>query len=138
MVAGRAARDERVLHVPAEHLVDGLHRRTDAAQHDLPGRRFHHGVPAVEIDKTVVGARGLQSVDISVGVHVTRRVEVGELGLLAHQRIELGPVQHRLHRAITVGALGMSVACLVIGEARMVQKQCCHGGNPSSDTVCKA
>src|SRR6476659_7079131 len=138
VVARRAARDEGVLHLIVEHLVNGLHRRTDAAQHDLPRRGLHHGVAAVEIDITGVRAGGFEPVDVAVGVHVARRIEIGDVGLLAHQRVELGPAEHRFHNAVAVGPLRMAVRGLVIGEARMVQKQGCHGESLPSDTVCKS
>jgi hypothetical protein len=126
VVARRAARDERVLHFAIENLVDRLQRATDTAQHDLPRRRLQHRVAAVEIHISGVRARRLQRIDISVGVHVAGRIEIGDVGLFAHQRIELGLAEHRLDRAVAVGPLRMAGFGLVIGEARMVQKQRCH------------
>src|SRR6478736_6486224 len=123
VVARRAARDEGVLHFSIEDLVDRLQRAADAAQHDLPRRGLHHGVAAVEIYKTGVRAGGFEPVDV---------------GLFAHQRVELGPAEHRFHHAVAVGPLRMAVRGLVIGEARMVQKQGCHGESLPSDTVCKS
>src|SRR6478735_1532736 len=138
VVGRRAARDEGVLHFSIEDLVDRLQRAADAAQHDLPRRGLHHGVAAVEIDKTGVRAGGFEPVDVAVGVHVARRIEIGDVGLFAQQRVELGPAEHRFHHAVAVGPLRMAVRGLVIGEARMVQKQGCHGESLPSDTVCKS